>query len=303
MTPIEAPVVDAPPPKRRGPLALLAGILFRPRATFAYLRDHGRWSWVWPVVVVAGLALAARAAAMPIERAQAEEALAGIEEQNNADGSSGNIITYGGPAGGPIGAPIGLGGGNPVLAAVLPAAGVLWDWVARGGLLLGLAWLMGGRPGFGAMLRMSGWTLVPNAARLVVALAVMLIAHRVPTPGLTGLLNPGSTITVNADTASGDVVGQSDSGQPVFIGPGGGAGGPAFTALLQGSLLSSLDIYTLWGLLLTGIGAAVTARLGWLKAALSTLIYWGFALVLGVLPPLLLSGVLTLARPGPGPLP
>src|SRR6185295_14240214 len=118
----------------------------------------------------------------------------------------------------------------------------------RGGLLLGLAWLMGGRPGFGPMLRMSGWTLVPNAVRLAVALAVMLIAHRVPTPGLTGLLNQGAVVTVNTDTAGGDEVGTSDGNQPVFTSPAGKAGGPGFINLLQGSLLGSLDIYTLWGL-------------------------------------------------------
>jgi hypothetical protein len=136
-------------------------------------------------------------------------------------------------------------------------------------------------------------------------LAVMLIAHRVPTPGLTGLLNPGSVITVNTDTSGDETVGTSDGNQPVFTGAGGkgGGSGPGFMGLLQGSLLSSLDIYTLWGLLLTAIGAAVTARLGWLKAALSTVIYWTVSLVLGVIPPLVLSGLLTLAGPGGGPRP
>jgi hypothetical protein len=150
---------------------------------------------------------------------------------------------------------------------------------------------------------MSGWTLVPNAVRLAVALAVMLIAHRVPTPGLTGLLNQGAVVTVNSDTAGGDVVGTSDGNQPVFTSPAGKAGGPSFLALLQGGLLSSLDIYTLWGLLLTAIGAAVTARLGWLKASVATLIYWAASLVLGVVPALVAASFLTLAGPGPGPLP
>src|SRR6185369_13612382 len=89
MSTIEAPVVEAPPPKRRGPLAILAGVLLWPRATFAYLRDYGRWSWVWPVVVVAALALAARAVAMPIERAQDEEALAAIQDQIKSSGNGG----------------------------------------------------------------------------------------------------------------------------------------------------------------------------------------------------------------------
>ncbi|MEP7356074.1 MAG: YIP1 family protein [Anaerolineales bacterium] len=312
MSTLEAPE-DAPPPlpKRRGPLALLAGVLFWPRSTFAYLRDYGRRSWIWPVVLVAVLALAARLVAMPIERAQAEAALAAIQDQVKTDGGSTDFVTFGGPISGPVGA-LGSGAfGNPVVVALLPVGGVIWDWLFRGGLLLGLVWLLGGRPGFGAMLRMSGWTLVPNAARLIVSLAVMLIAHRVPTPGLTGLLNPTNAVVVNSDTAGnstgddtgGDAVRSAGDGQAVFVGSGGPATGPNFTNLLQGSLLSSLDLYTLWGLLLIAIGAAVTARLGWLKAGLSTLLYWAITLVLGVLPPLLLSGLLTLAGPGGGPLP
>jgi hypothetical protein len=307
MTQIEAPVLDAPPPKRRGPLAILAGVLLWPRATFAYLRDFGRWSWVWPVVLVAGLALAARVVAMPIERAQAEAVLAAIEDQQKSDGSGGNVIIIG-RSSGSAGAADSLGAaGNSLVDAVLPVAGVVWDWVFRGGLMFGLSWVMGGRPRFDAMLRMSGWTLVPNAARLVVALAVMLIAHRVPTPGLTGLLDRESVITVNTE-ASGDDVGEeaggtSENGQPVFASKSGGSGGPGFVGLLQDNLLSSLDIYTLWGLLLTAIGAAVTARLSWLKAGLSTLVYWGLTLVLGVVPPLVMSNLLNVAGPSRGPLP
>jgi hypothetical protein len=304
MSAIEAPAVETPiPPKRRGPVAILAGVLLWPRSTFADLRDHGRWSWVWPVVLVAALAVAARLVALPIERARAEAMMAELQEQIQSEGSGDAIITFSGPAGGPVGMPMGAAVvGNPAVEAVLPVAGVVWDWLFRGGILTGLAWLMGGRPRFGAMLRMSGWTLLPNAVRLSVALAVMLIAHRVPAPGLTGLLNQGEAATFTSD-ASGEAVESSEGTRSVFVGPGGGASGPAFASLLQSSLLSSLDIYTVWGLLLTGIGAAATTRLGWLKAGVATLIYWGTSLVLAVLPPLALSGLLSLAGPGgPGPI-
>ena len=68
--------------------------------------------------------------------------------------------------------------------------------------------------------------------------------------------------------------------------------------LLRSSLLGALDLYTFWSLLLMLIGVAVTARLGWLKAALSTAGYWVLSLVLATLPPLLSFILLTLARPG-----
>jgi hypothetical protein len=51
-------------------------------------------------------------------------------------------------------------------------------------------------------------------------------------------------------------------------------------------------------LALLGIGVAVTARLGWLKAGLTTLVYWGLALALAALPPLLSFWLLRFAGPG-----
>jgi len=299
MTPTEIEAAPAEAPvEKRGLGWLLLGIGLWPRSTFAYLREHGGRSWVLPVLLVALLALAARAVAIPIEKAQADAELAAIKAQLGAQGQGGNgtFFIAGGPGGlsnltsGTNGAP------NPVLAYGLPVVGVAWDWLLRGTVLLGLAWLLGGRPGAGAMFRMSGWTLVPNAARLVVALAVMLVAHHEPAAGLVGFNAAPANASVSVNGGSAPPAG---SGAAVQIGPGGGGlSGAAFLPLLRSSLLSAIDLYTLWGLLLMLIGVAVTARLGWLKAALSTAGYWVLSLVLATLPPLLTFMLLTLARPG-----
>lgn len=195
MTPtiIEAAPESAPLEKRSLGQILL-GVMLWPRSTFTYLRDNGGRSGLWPVLLVAVLAVAARAVALPIEKAQADAALAAIQAQLSAQGQNGNgkgalFISTGSPAGliGPANQ-----ASNPLLAYGLPVAGVAWDWLFRGSVLLGLAWLLGGRPAPGAMFRISGWTLLLTGARLMVALAVMLIAHREPIAGLQNLRNWGA---------------------------------------------------------------------------------------------------------------
>jgi len=299
MTPteIEAALAEAPVEKR-GLGRLLLGMVLWPRSTFTYLRDHGGRSWMVPVILVALLAVAARAVAVPLEQARADAALAAIKAQLDAQGQSSNSTGTFFISGGP-GSLSGAGNGapSPLLTYGLPVLGVAWDWLLRGAVLLGLAWLLGGRPGAGAMFRMSGWTLLPNAARLVVALAVMLIAHREPLAGLEGFsaapANATMSVTSNSEQGSG-------SGTVVQAGPGGkgGLSGPSFIPVLQSTLLSVLDVYTVWSWLLMLIGVAVTARLGWLKTVLATAGYWALSLVLATLPPLLSFMLLTLARPG-----
>jgi hypothetical protein len=297
MTPTEVEAApEGGPVEKRGLGRLMLGIVLWPRSTFAYLRDGGGRSWVLPVLLVALLAVAARAVALPIEKAQAEAAIVALQAQQNARGQGNNAKGTFYIAAGPGGIPSAADpAANPLLAYGLPVVGVTWDWLFRGTILLGLAWLLGGRPGAGAVFRMSGWTLLPNAARLLVALAVMLFAHREPLPGLEGVgANPGNTnISVTGDSAPA-----AANGAAIQVGPGGGFGGVSFLPLLRSALLGAIDLYTIWSLVLMLIGVAVTARLGWLKAAITTAGYWALSLVLATLPPLLSFMLLSLARPG-----
>ena len=322
--PLEA--APPPPPPRRGLPALAAGVIAWPRNTFAYLRDHGGRSWLAPLGLALVLTLAARLIAQPIERAQAEALQAEIQAQidamqgangdpANGDGSPNYVV---GPMG--AGGPVATGGpatSNPVADLGLPLLGVLGDWALRGGALLALAWVLGGRPSAGAMFRMSGWTFLPDIVRLLVAIGVMLALGRVPARGLAGLGQPadGAQISISPTDGTGGVV-SSDGGSATYsdgetegpqnnvitFGPGGPvsglAGGVPFLAFLQGAFLSSLDIYLLWALVLLGIGVAVTARLGWLKAGLATLLYFGLSIVLAAVPPLVTLMVMQLNGPG-----
>ncbi len=74
-------ILPTPPIPKRNPLALLLGVVIKPKDPFTYLRDQGVWSWLLPVALVLALTLASRAVAIPIERAQMEAALAELQEQ------------------------------------------------------------------------------------------------------------------------------------------------------------------------------------------------------------------------------
>jgi hypothetical protein len=206
----------------------------------------------------------------------------------------------------------GLPAASPLADYGLPALGVVWDWLLRGTALLGLAWVLGGRPSAGAMFRMSGWTLIPDIARLGVMLAVMLGTGQVPARGLEGFAPAVGGPVVNVvdaqnaegdgaggDTGPGDVYTFEAGPGSVDMGPGGLPGaGDMYVSFLRNSFLSAIDLYSLWALVLLAIGAAVTARLGWLKAALSSLLYFGLNVALAALPPLLSFWLLRFAGGG-----
>lgn len=327
MTIIETPLEAAPPPPpaRRGLLALAAGVVAWPRNTFAYLRDHGGRSWLAPLALALVLTVAARLVAQPIERAQAEALQAQIQAQIDAlqnggdgDGEDGGAVFFTGAAGGPVGSSGGPVAPNPVAELGLPLLGVLGDWMLRGGALLALAWVLGGRPTPGSMFRMSGWTFLPDILRLLVALGVMVAVGRIPVRGLSSFAS-GGPATVNISPTDGGGVftsdgtttdgegteGSTEEGPQtniVTLGPGGGAvsanSAPPFLAFLQSAFLSSLDVYLLWALGLLLIGVAVTARLGWIKAGLATLLYFGLSVTLATLPPLLSLYIMQLTGPG-----
>lgn len=298
MTPtmIETLPADTSPPAKRGLGRLLLGIVLWPRSTFGYLRDHGGRSWLFPLLLVVALALAARVVAIPIEKAQAAAALAAIQAQLNAQGAQGQGTNAKGQlfiSSGPFIPGVADPNANPLLAYGLPVVGVAGEWLFRGAVLLGLAWLLGGRPVPGAMFRMSGWTLLPNAARLLVAIAVMLIAHREAAAGLNGFGAGPANVVLSSNSAT-VTSGNSQSVQGIPR----STGAPTFSGFLRTAFLGALDLYTFWGLVLMLIGVAVTAQIGWLKATITTLAYWALSLVLAALPPLLSFFLLTLARPG-----
>jgi hypothetical protein len=222
------------------------------------------------------------------------EALQAQLAEQRHEGAEGDTFTFGAaaPFGGlSVGGPGGLGASSPILDYGLPLLGLLGQWLLAAIVLLVIAWLLGGRPRPAAMLRMSAWALlVPSVARSLVAITVMLSTGRVPVPGLSAPLPTDGAPVVS--TIEGDELPPASEGDgPVFmVGPGGATApnvGTLYLSALRSSFLSSIDLYTLWALVLVAVGVAVTARLGWLKSTLTTAGYWGFSLALAALPAVL----------------
>jgi hypothetical protein len=133
--------------------------------------------------------------------------------------------------------------------------------LAQATLLYFTALISGGETTFGAVFRMSAWSRLPMALAALAQAGFIAVTGRL-------IQYPGLSFPV----ASGDLM--QDARNPVFV------------------LLSGLDLFWLWHLLLVGLGLAVVARIGRGKAFLLTLVYAALFLGFTVLPTLLFGGMM-----------
>lgn len=144
---------------------------------------------------------------------------------------------------------------SPALIYVLPAVGAVvkvWlSWVILAALVHLVLTLAGGRGSRSAEFSVAGWSLMPLAVREIVHLAAVLSAHQsIKNPGLSGFI-------------------QTETG-----------GGAVFLA----SLLSFVDLYLVWQVVLLVLGAKRTSGLSTGKTLVSVLIAVILLLVLQALP-------------------
>jgi hypothetical protein len=109
----------------------------------------------------------------------------------------------------------------------------------RGVLVLVIGLLLGGRASFKQVFRMGVWTTLPFVVRNLIQLVSTAITGNIPISGLAGIAS----------------------------GPGNVS--PALVAIL-----SRIDIYLLWSLILLGVGVAATTQLNRIKSAAVALGYW-----------------------------
>lgn len=259
----------------------LLGVIIRPRATFRKMREarRGHW-WVVLALTVVTLVLLTtvtgtiRAQQFAEFQAQREAALAESGESNAAPsgGFQGNAPGGGGgPGGGGPGGggPGGFRGGaaaNPtgfLLRQVSGGAGgggaagpttgttgttisvglgtvnTLFGYLLRGALVLVIGLLLGGRASFRQVFRMGVWTTLPFVVRDIVQLVAIGATGNIPTSGLAGIA-----------FSSGEV------------------------SRAMVTILSGIDIYLLWSLILLGVGVAATTQLSRIKSAVVALGYW-----------------------------
>lgn len=243
-------------PNRRGVLRLLFGIIGRPRATFDHLSEHGRGQWWLPALLTLLLITLPVVVAAPITAEQSREALSAVQEQFE-EGSSAEEQAQMERAASIV--------ASPLITVVFPAVGGVVGrvvgWLVWAGALYLAGMALGGRSAFGQLLRMVVWTWVPYALRgLLQTVYILLSGQLILNPGLSGLVREGGSVREMIATPPG--LGQQ----------------------LLAAILSRLDLFLVWHLILLVIGVAVTMRISRRKAILVTLTVWMLLTALGLIP-------------------
>lgn len=258
---IEDEVIQAPSRSERSwRFDLVLPLFLRPRATLARIAAHNRANWRTPIAL---LSLAA------IIRALVAGSI------NAAARATGEIAL---PPGYEFYTPeqmaqfqqAATASNNPTFNYLLPAAGALLGviivWLVFAWLLHLVLTLLGGRGTSQATINVVAWAGLPALLRYAVQIIAMLANKSLVTaPGLSGFAPTGEGF---------------------------------FNAVLV-SILSQIDIYLIWTIILLLIGAGIVSRLPAGKSALAVLLVTALVLVLRALPAAALAQFsdLTVIRP------
>lgn len=249
--------------------ALLAGVLLRPRATFARafceMSEPGKaWLVVGALILLAGMGAAAyNSSAMMRLMSNFAPVLAPGAEGGRA-GPGGPVVVTSGVAqsavvNGDGAMPSQTAGAAPpaiIMGALTTAAGALAGWfVWSVGLLIG-GMLFGGRSTFAQTFKMTVLAHLPMLIGSLVAIGALAAGAR-------PLFNPGFAGFLPAS-------------------PG------ALNALLRGAL-GALSLWQVWTLILMAVGVSVLARLKMRKAAPLVAALGLLIVVIGALPALVFS--------------
>jgi hypothetical protein len=231
----------------------------RPRATLARLREQGQRSWLLMALVAMLVIILLVLVSAPISSRAAQEAVRanlegrpGVQDitpemQNQAA----RMVT------------------NPLFTLVLPIAGGLaglWvSWLAWAGGLHLASTVLGGSSSFRQMFHAVVWSWLPfTLRRLLQMIYIAATQEVIANPGLSGWVA---------------------TSQPA-AGPGSLPATPSTGVLALRVLLSQVDIFLIWSLVLLVLAVLVTARVSARKAAAITLVVWLLFTAVGLLPSL-----------------
>ena len=242
---------------RRGPIRLLWGMIVRPRATLEYLKEHGRRAWWLPAILAVLLVAAPVVVAGPIRVRETRETILATQEEIAeqrgralTDEQREQMVSY---------------GASSLITTVFPAVGgvvgLIVGWLAWAGGLYLAGMALGGRSTFGTMVRTVVWTWLPFVLRGLIQTVYILASDRtIAHQGLSGF--------VQSDRAIGELV----------------AASPSLDQRLLVSVLSRVDLYLVWHLILLFVGVRVVTQLSRRKTVLVTLVVWLLLTALSVVP-------------------
>lgn len=240
------------PPAQKPLLALLLGIIDRPRSTLEQVLAYPRWKWVVPTVLgmVAVAILLVMSAQLLAEQAAQQGALAFSQVETQLEGMTEAQREQIRQQMSMLSTPASV----VAIEFARRAVGLFIGW-AIGTLIIYFGLVIGGLEiGFGALFAGYSWTSLPFVVRDLADAAFV---------GITGTLrvNPG----LSYFPATGDVL--ADARNPLWV------------------LAGQLDLFFLWHIVL--VYALIKAARPKSGAVVLTLVYTIVYLALRVLPPLL----------------
>jgi|WetSurMetagenome_2_1015567.scaffolds.fasta_scaffold162269_2 hypothetical protein len=232
------------PPRGPNPFALLTGVWFRPGRTLRAVATGPAWLWAIPFFIALALAVGLALAGAPARDAQQRERSQAMLEARLQELPP--ELRESPPEGFAD-----LPEPSRVLTLWVPlviaAAGILLGWLLRAAVLHVSSLALGGRQSFGAVYRTSAWASFPLLLRSAVQLIYLLVGGRmIDGAGLSGLL-------AAAPAADGGV----------------SLAAPSIPAIL----LSRVDLYTIWYVILLGVAVAAAGKLSKGKAAVVVAVY------------------------------
>jgi hypothetical protein len=232
-------------------IQLLFGIVDRPKSTFeAVAARRGKRMWAIPLsigLVCLGVMIVVQAPYnLELARQQAQRQLDTLPP-DQAEAARAQVAAF---VSLPVVLASGLGMGGIGMGVVLVAQSAVFYF---GTLVLG------GEVGFGAMVKMSAWSRLPQAVNSLVLAGFSALAGRgIQYTGLAPLV------------ATGDIA--RDGRNPLV------------------ALLGTIDLFWLWHLLLVVVGLSAVAHLSRSKSVVLTAMYVALTLAVAAVPTLLFRG-------------
>lgn len=248
----------APPSRGPSPLALLLQIWSRPARTLRAVAEGSGRLWLLPFVLALALTTARVLISGPLA---AEASRARTQAMREAQQAQIPAEFWEPMAEAEVPAPPKvLTLGLPLLGGL---AGVLVGWLVRAGVLQVGSMALGGRQSFGTVYRVSLWASFPLILREAVQAVYMALSHQaINGPGLSGLVSQPAAMEGNAGMVSG-ALGMT----PISV---------------AGILLSRVDLYAIWYLVLLVVGVAVACRLSRGRAVAVVSLYTVLSLLTGL---------------------
>jgi hypothetical protein len=241
------------PPRSPNLLALLAGIWFRPRRTLRAVAAGPAWLWSIPFFIALALAVGLAFASAPARDAQQRER---SQAQMEARLQELPPDLRESPPEGFTDVPEPSRVLTLWVPLVIAAARILFGWLLRAAVLHVSSLALGGQQSFGAVYRASVWASFPLLLRSAVQLVYALVGGgMIAGEGLSGLL-------AEAPAAAG----------------GATQAAPSIPAIL----LSRIDLYAVWYVILLGVAVAAAGRLSRGKAAVALAVYVVLSLLIAL---------------------